>query len=150
MDDFERRIDRELKALPAPVAPRTLLPRVMAAVAAAQPAPWYSRAWLTWPRAAQVASLLVLAALATAAWMAMPAVSAWTGDVETAGAPIVARVAVVADPAERVLAVGRVIWLVFLQPVVFYLAQIAVVASLMGAACWAAVTRLVPGGASLQ
>lgn len=150
MDDFERRIDRDLKALPAPVAPRTLLPRVMAAVAAVPRAPWYSRAWLTWPRAAQLASVLMLAALATAAWLAMPIVSAWTGDVAAAGAPIVARVSVVADYADRVLAVGRVIWLVILQPIVFYFALLAVVAALTGAACWSAVTRLVPGGASLQ
>ncbi len=150
MDDLERRIDRELKALPAPVAPRTLVPRVMAAVAYADRAPWYSRAWLAWPRAAQAASVLLLAALGAAAWFAMPSVLAWADAVVPAGAPLVAKVSLATDWAGRVLAVGRVIWLVVLQPVVIYLSLIAVVASLMGAACWAAIDRLALGGASLQ
>ena len=150
MDDLERRIDRALKTLPAPVAPRTLLPRVMAAVAVAPRAPWYSRAWLTWPRAAQLASVLMLAALGIAAWVTMPTVSAWTNHVAAAGAPIVAPVSAATEWAARVLAVGRITWLVFLQPVVFYFAVLAVVASLMGAACWAALNRLALGGASLQ
>lgn len=150
MDDFERRIDRELKALAAPTAPATLVPRVMAAVALADRAPWYSRAWLTWPRAAQAASVLLLAALGTAAWFLMPSALAWADGAVALGAPLAARVSIVADWAGRVLAIGRVIWLVVLQPTVLYFSLIAVFASLMAAACWAALDRLALGGASLQ
>jgi hypothetical protein len=61
--DLDARLARELKALPAPRAPHTLLPRVRAAVQAWQQRPWYSREWLTWPlawRIASVAALMVL------------------------------------------------------------------------------------------
>ena len=58
--DLERLIDRELRSLPAPRAPRTLLPRVMAAANEAANRPWYSRTWLQWPVGWQLASALVL------------------------------------------------------------------------------------------
>ena len=56
-DDLERLAHHELHRLPAPRAPRTLLPRVMAAVEAWANRPWYTRAWFTWPLGWQVASL---------------------------------------------------------------------------------------------
>ena len=48
-------VDRALKGLPAPRAPRTLLPRVMAAadLRAARSAP---RPWVDWPLGWQLAS----------------------------------------------------------------------------------------------
>ena len=58
--DLERLIDRELHTLPAPRAPRTLLPRVMAAVDATARRPWYARTWYEWPIAGQLVSALVL------------------------------------------------------------------------------------------
>jgi hypothetical protein len=63
MDPFEleRIADRALKALPAPRAPHTLLPRVMSAIAALRPAP---RTWFTWPFAWQLASICALVTLA--------------------------------------------------------------------------------------
>ena len=42
-------MDRELRRLPLPRAPQTLLPRVMAAVQAWAQRPWYTRAWFAWP-----------------------------------------------------------------------------------------------------
>ena len=47
--DLERLTDRALRSLPTPRAPRSLLPRVLAAVAAEASRPWYARAWLSWP-----------------------------------------------------------------------------------------------------
>ncbi len=58
--DTEARIDRELKALPDLEAPRTLAPRVMAAIALRESASWYRRPWQQWPYALRVASLSVL------------------------------------------------------------------------------------------
>jgi hypothetical protein len=54
--DLERLTDRALRALPPPRAPQTLLPRVLAAVAAEARRPWYARAWLNWPLQWQLAS----------------------------------------------------------------------------------------------
>ena len=45
-DELASLIDRELRDLPGPRAPRSLLPRVLEAVAEAR-RPWYARAWRT-------------------------------------------------------------------------------------------------------
>ena len=71
--DLEQKVDRELKRLPAPRAPHTLLPRVLAAVDAWARRPWYTRAWFTWPLGWQVASVVLLALVAAGAWMLPPA-----------------------------------------------------------------------------
>ena len=44
-----RELRRELRRLPPPHAPATLLPRVITAVHAWSERRWYARAWLTWP-----------------------------------------------------------------------------------------------------
>ena len=59
-DELASLIDRELRDLPGPRAPRSLLPRVLEAVAEAR-RPWYARAWRTWPRAWQAASVVACA-----------------------------------------------------------------------------------------
>jgi len=64
--DPEAVVHRALNRLPLPRAPRTLLPRVLAAARALAERPWYTRAWLTWPiawQAASVAALVLLVAL---------------------------------------------------------------------------------------
>lgn len=71
--DLERRVDRELQRLPAPRAPHTLLPRVLAAVEAWVDRPWYTRAWFTWPLGWQVASVALLAFAFVGVWLLPPA-----------------------------------------------------------------------------
>jgi hypothetical protein len=61
--ELEALVDRELKALPPLSAPPNLAPRILAAIAAQAEAPWYRRAWQTWPLPLQGASLAVLLAL---------------------------------------------------------------------------------------
>ena len=58
------RIQRELGRLPLIEAPASLLPRVMAAVAARARQPWWKRSWLSWPRSCRVLFLLVSVVLA--------------------------------------------------------------------------------------
>lgn len=147
--DFERRVDRALKSLPPPAAPDTLMPRVMAAIARADRAPWYSRAWLAWPRAAQAASVIALAAIGFAVWWQLPVVSGWASGLESIGAPLSAGLSAALDWAATGVAVGRAIWLVA-APFVLYFVLIAVMTSLMVAAFWAVIDRLALGGASLQ
>jgi hypothetical protein len=71
-DDLERRVHEELRRLPAPLAPGTLLPRVLAAVDAWARRPWYARAWFTWPLALQAASLALVAIAIYATWVLPP------------------------------------------------------------------------------
>lgn len=74
--DREDALGRALQALPPPRAPRSLAPRVMAAVAARQAAPVEGRTWFTWPVWAQLASALVFVALVAVSAMAWPSVEA--------------------------------------------------------------------------
>ncbi|HVG73317.1 MAG TPA: hypothetical protein VM819_20555 [Vicinamibacterales bacterium] len=115
--DLERLIDRELRALPPPHAPRALLPRVMAAVEDRAQRPWYTRAWLQWPVGWQLASaLMLIGVVATGgvllpqlrdAVMALSFVANMRGDVaESAREVEVATTAV------------RVVWRTLLAPVV--------------------------------
>ena len=66
--DLEQRVNRELRRLPSPPAPHTLLPRVLAAVDAWVNRPWYERAWFTWPLGWQAASIALVALLGYAVW----------------------------------------------------------------------------------
>jgi hypothetical protein len=61
--ELETRIDRELKSLPPLSAPATLAPRVLARLASQTEAPWYQRAWQTWPMALRTASFILLLAM---------------------------------------------------------------------------------------
>lgn len=61
--ELEARIDRELKSLLPLSAPATLAPRVLARLASQRQAPWYQRAWQTWPPAWRTASLILLLAM---------------------------------------------------------------------------------------
>ena len=130
--DLERLVDRELKRLPATRAPRTLLPRVMAAVADARPVAWYSRPWLEWHWALQALSVVVFGALASGGWML------WNQ------APDVAL------RLNQTAAVSRALWSVFLGPIAFVVLALAVVVALAGAAAWTAVSRVTFGGVSSQ
>jgi hypothetical protein len=57
---------RELRRLPPAKAPRSMIPRVWAAIEAAQQPVWWHRPWLAWPLAGKLASLPVFLALLAA------------------------------------------------------------------------------------
>ncbi len=57
---LEAEIDAVLEGLPDRPAPRTLLPRVMAAIEARAALPWYRQSWQTWPASIRVVCLVVL------------------------------------------------------------------------------------------
>jgi hypothetical protein len=129
-DELERLADRELKRLPAPRAPHTLLPRVMAAVQHWASRPWYTRAWFSWPRGWQVVSVAALVLLITGAALLAPRV-------ETAAAGAIASVqalvSTVPDAEPPVAASSaRILWRTLLEPLVNYAVVIIV---LMFLAC---------------
>lgn len=116
--DLEQRVDRELRRLPAPRAPHTLLPRVLAAVEAWVNRPWYTRAWFTWPLGWQVASVALLVLTVAGVWMLPPA------------PPSV----VVTTNA------GRVLWRTIVEPFLAYAFVIVVIMCLACAAFGAALS----------
>ncbi len=122
-DELEREVDRELSALGARRAPSTLLPRVLAAAGR----PWYHRAWLTWPVAAQAASVVAMLAFAL-------------GLVSFFGA--------VGETFGTASALVRIGWRVVFEPAVLYAFALAVVMALAVSASWAALTHVALGGAS--
>lgn len=117
--DLERLVDRELKRLPGPRAPRTLVPRVMAAVETAAQTPWYRRAWFTWPIGWQVASVSMGVVALTAVVMLLPDFS-----LVAQQAPVVTEVSgevsAAAQRVETATTAARVIWRALLAPVVPY------------------------------
>lgn len=115
--DLERLIDRALRALPPPRAPRALLPRVMAAVEERAQRPWYTRAWLQWPVGWQLASALVLIGVVATGSVLLPqlrdAVMALTFVANVRG-----DVAESAREVEVAATAVRVVWRTLLAPVV--------------------------------
>ena len=134
MDEFdlERIVDRELKRLPVPRAPRSFAPRVMAAVAASRPAAWYARPWLMWPVWMQAVSVIAFAGLAAGAW------TLWN------------QAPVLAQRANQMAAVSRAFWNVLFGPIAIVVLGLTIVVALACAAAWTAVSRVTFGGASSQ
>lgn len=131
--DLNQLLDRELRALPGPRAPRTLMPRVLAAAAAAERRAASASGWSTWPAAWRAASAVVgVAGVTLLAWLLM-APAAPLADARTA--------------AGEGVAVMRVLWDAVLQPVSGYLLVVGVVFALACAAVWAALESAL-GGAS--
>ena len=119
-DDLEHRVHDELRRLPAPVAPETLLPRILAAVDAWATRPWYARAWFTWPLAWQAVSIALVALAVYATWTAPPL-----------PASIVATTSA-----------GGVIWRTLIEPLLGYLVGLVVLMCLACAVFGAALNYL--------
>jgi hypothetical protein len=131
--DLEQRVHEELRRLPAPMAPRTLLPRVMAAVQAWTERPWYARAWFTWPIGLQVLSLAAVAGMLAGAVVVAPGAVQVVRDAMTARASGTAvAVASAARQVEGGVIAARALWRALGAPLVPY---VFVVVMLMGVAC---------------
>jgi len=130
--DLDDRLDRELKALPRPRAPRTLLPRVLE-MTVAQPPHAAASGWSTWPLAWRLASIVALLVVIGGGYV-------------MASAPP-ARLSNAAERAGEVATVARVFWDVMAQPVATYLFVLGISLALACALAWAALEAAL-GGAS--
>jgi len=142
--DLERLVHGELKRLPTPQAPRTLLPRVLAATVQRRPSPWYARPWLTWPLASQAASVAAVGVVVTSVYLlALPALS-W----QPGGVGLPAGLTALLETLSQASALVRVSWRLLLEPVAFAVMVAAVTLSLGCAALWSVLERVALGGAS--
>lgn len=132
--ELERLIDRELKQLAPPRAPRTLMPRVLGEVRRRAAAPWYQRAWFTWPRQWQVVSAAALAAVLVGIAMLLPEIH-----VGKAAGNFTSRVADATESTGAGVNAALVLWRALLQPVIGY---VLVFVAVMFAACAAFGTAL--------
>ncbi len=132
-DDLERLAHRELRRLPAPRAPHTLLPRVMAAAEAWARRPWYARAWVTWPAGWQAVSIAALVLVVAGTVVLAPRVQVVAGAaISSVQARFVGEVLDVAQPVEATTASARILWRTLLEPLATYA---LVVVILMFLAC---------------
>jgi hypothetical protein len=145
--DLERLVDRELKRLPQPRAPHTLMARVLEAVRMPE-RPWYARPWRQWPPVWQLASAMVVLAVVMGSTLA---VQYGLQALNPQALPGQATAAWASGLIARASAVGRgleTIWHVLVEP----LALVAVVPVLMMFAAslvfGAALGRLAFGGPS--
>ena len=144
--DLEHLVDSELKRLPTPRAPRTLLPRVLAAATAQEQHAKPARGWAGWPLGWQFAGGCVAALLFVGMWRLVSFAQPYVADVLSIGG--FDRAASVTRSADEAAAVVRVVWEVLLQPVATYVSVLAISLALACALLWTAVERLAPGGAS--
>ena len=142
--DLESLIGAELRRLPTPRAPQTLLPRVLAAVHAWAQRPWYERAWFTWPVGLQIASVAALIVIVAGGAMLLPGMMASAG---VAASTVTSRVMEDVAPATKLAGVTvnavQVIWRVLFEPVAVYAFAIVLLMWLACAAIGAALTRVV-------
>jgi hypothetical protein len=147
--ELERFVDRHLRALPAPSAPSTLLPRVLAAARAWSGRPWYTREWFTWPLGWQVGSLALLALTMAAAAIVgsgvQPLVSQATASLISSVTIDVPQISSGVQAAATTL---RVIWQALVQPFLPYVFAVIVLMCLVLASVVLALDRLVFGRAS--
>ena len=140
--DLETFVDRKLKELPTPRAPHTLLPRVLAAVQEWTLRPWYTRAWLAWPRGWQVVSMAALVLLFVASAILIPI--AQTAASTLAARPMTAAAAAAQRAAVAIDAV-RVLWRALGEPFVPYAFALVMLMCLACAAFATALNRVALG-----
>lgn len=148
-DRLERLTDRRLQSLPLPVAPPSLLPRVMGAVRRLSAKPWYARTWFTWPLAGQLLSAVVVLSIVIGIWMISPMIQTVLDSATArASAEVLSPFSGVIERGHGAVRVARLFWHAGVHPIVTVL--IAPVL-LMFAACAAfgvALDRVALGGAS--
>lgn len=142
--DLETLATRELRQLPAPRAPHTLLPRVLAAVQAWSERPWYAREWLTWPVAWQLASVAALMAILAGGVLVGPTVQAQLQDITARSMPAMLTSTLQLPLVfETAVNTSRVLWHTVVQPFLPYVAVLVGLMCLMCAIAAVALNRVV-------
>lgn len=147
--DLEQLTDRHLRRLPRPVAPGTLLPRVMAAVRLLAERPWYARPWVTWPLAGQALSGAVVCSIVLGLIWIAPGVEALASQsLSRLAGRLIAPFAGTIEWMGQAAFAARVVWESVLQPLVFILLVLVLLMFAACAAFGAALDRVALGGAS--
>lgn len=141
-------LTRALRAMPEPRAPRTLAPRVMAAVHARIAHP-PARTWFEWPRVWQVASLSTAVAVLAAVVVGWPFVIGWLqpgiDDVTTRAQAVVHAGKVGVAFAAVVF---RAVWHPIVMPFVLFVTAMTIACAVIIAMLGAMLGRVALGGAT--
>jgi hypothetical protein len=145
-DDLERLVGEELARLPQPRAPRTLLPRVLAATTEVAPAP--VSGWLAGTRRWRLAIASVVVALGVGLTLFVAA-RAWSrpdggalSDAILAANRALAGIAWAVGVLRQASALGRIVWQSLVAPIGAYVLVLSMMFSLACAALWAALDRM--------
>lgn len=131
--ELERLVNRHLRALPMPRAPRTLLPRVLAAARAWSERPWYGREWLTWPLIWQIGSVALLVLTIGGGAVAVPTIQSIVAEATSSiGSMIEIDLPQLTGGVDVSATALRVIWHALVQP---FLPYALVIVLLMCGAC---------------
>jgi hypothetical protein len=144
--DLERLIDGELSRLPAPRAPRTLLPRVLRAAEAQRRHSF--GAWFTWPIAWQASSLALMALLVAGAMNLRPLAA---GALVALSSSAIGDQGWAADAVRQVSEIAgaaAVLWRVLMEPIAIVLVLCLATLLAASAALGAALRSVVLGGTS--
>lgn len=144
-EELERRVQRNLADLPAPRAPRTLRPRILAVVAPEV----VGRPWFTWPWPAQVATVLGVVGLCVGLAWFWPALVAAVGT--SMPESVQASAGYLEGLAETGTAVARLMqltWSAVVAPMAKLVLLLTVTLCTACAVCLAALSRVALGGAS--
>ena len=139
-DDLGELVHRELAQLPAPRAPRTLLPRVLAAIQQEPSLPWYGLPWVRWPGVWQGLSVAALVGLVLGFSLASPGVAP-----DVIGEVTLRTNQLAGDALEHVRA-ARVLWRVLLEPYVVPLLALVALMSAASAVFGGALTNVLREG----
>jgi hypothetical protein len=144
--DLERVVHAELRRLPAPAAPATLLPRVLAAVQAWTLRPWYARAWFTWPIGLQVVSLAAFVGCLGGGVVMAPSVERFVATAIAARAVgVTTGIANVLEHAAAAATAARVVWRALGAPILPYAFVVVVLMCVACAAFGTALNRVAFG-----
>jgi hypothetical protein len=138
--DLQQFVDAELKRLPTPRAPGTLLPRVLEATTH-QTVKQPGAGWSTWSRLRQGATAAAAALLVVAVWRLYPLAQPWLSVLPGHATPVAPGVP---DRVDDTAAAVRVLWDVLVRPMATYLSVLLIAFAIACAALWSAVERLAP------
>jgi hypothetical protein len=145
-DDLERLVHEELRQLPLPRAPLTLLPRVMAAVRALANRPWYERPWFSWPVGWQIASTAALIAGVVAAFAVVAVIQLLAaGQAPALLGENTGKITIFLQRTETAVAAMQALWRTVLQPITPYAFALVATMSLACAALGAALNQVILG-----
>lgn len=140
--DLEDFVHQELRRLPPPLAPHTLLPRVLAAVHEWTLRPWYARAWFTWPIWWQAASIAALVGIVAGGVVLAPsALEAVPDSIAARASGVKAAVATLVRHADTTVTAARILWRTLVAPFVPYVFMVVVLMCLACAAFGTALNR---------
>ena len=145
-EELERRVHEALSGLPTLRAPRSLHPRVMAAL---EPSITVGRPWFTWPWPLQVAAMLLAVGVGgVGAWFwptLVGSIGAMLPDSVQAGAGYVGGAT---ESSAALVRVMELTWSAVVAPIAKLVLLLTVMLCTACAVCLAALSRVALGGAS--